>query len=168
MFNRNKNKETWLTVLEDYVNSRNNLLLMEKGFERISAQDGPGMGALITFSNKIIEFDLINDKSQYFIDVRSAKYPDKSYSQAFLIAISKLLKANKSFTQLSEKEKISLYEIVYDYSDPFKFFFLNYDDILFVLDENNFDNSMKELESFLDERVKWLFPKLYYKDSSKP
>ena len=85
-------------MLEDYIGTKYQPLLNEKKFVRVSSKVGFGMGALITFSNELIEFDLINDRSQFFIDVRSIKYPKSTYDQAVLFVVSYLLKNNRTFS----------------------------------------------------------------------
>jgi hypothetical protein len=159
IFSQRKKDITWLSDLQKYVKSFLKQL-NKKGFAQIFSQNGPGMGAIITYSNEIIEFDLINDKSQYFIEIRSKKHLNNSFGLAFLVSISELFQSNKKFTELTESEKLSLYKISYDHKDPLSFFFRHYNDILNVLDENNYEHTVIEVEDFLNERVKWLFPNL--------
>ena len=167
-FKKKKKSVTWLSMLEDYISTKYQPLLNENNLVRVSSKEGIGMGALITFSNTLIEIDLINDRCQFFIDARSIEFPKSTYDQAVLFVVSKLFKDKRTFTSLAENEKILLYETSYDFSDPFKFFFDIYEDILLVLNEKNINNSITEAENFLDGRVRWSFPKMFNNVSSKP
>ena len=150
--------KTWLSDLQLCINRKQQKLLTSKGFIQTDAKNGPGMGAFISFANENIEFELVNDRGFFSINIRSPLHPQESYALTFLIAIIKLLSDKKHFKDLTKDEKNELYNIKYDHSNPLKYFFQYYEDIITVLDEEYYEKTVKELNDFFSERGEWLFP----------
>lgn len=159
MFGINKDKSTsgFLRKINK-LSKKYSKSLEQKQFIELERKEGPGMGALISYTNSHLTICLINDRNQLFIDIHPNHNSKETFSLAFLISMIKLYSYKKEFVELSKKEKYALYEINCDLNDPFDLFFKYYDDIITILNEDHYAKTRKELNDFFKERGKWLFP----------
>lgn len=125
-------------------------------YKMTDAQDGPGMGAFIKYSNDMLIINLINDRDEYFTDIG---IHDKMYSLNLLMAIAQFTDNGYNILKLTKRDKEAMWAINYDYKDPFKSLFDNYDKILRISQQSNSDLLDLQAAEYYKDRGKWLFPK---------
>lgn len=147
---------TWLSDLKKYSIKYTDLL-QQYGFKTTTSKDGPGMGACIMYANNIIELCLINDRDQYFINLKEIG-GKKYYDLSVLLAIIKARQQGVEIRKLNKKEKIVFWELNYDYKDPFPNIFNSYNELCYILDKINIKNTIENIKAYYKDRGKWLFP----------
>ena len=130
--------------------------LLKYNFRQVSEGVEDGMGASISFSNQILSFELINDKSQIFIDIfMPGRKGGESLS--FFMALVHAKRQGLSFKEIAPEDKSSFYSVQHDYIDPLPDFFNYLDEITLLLSEDNISDTKTELSNFLRGRGKWMF-----------
>tara|TARA_R110000868_G_scaffold408910_1_gene693198 strand:+ start:4104 stop:4583 length:480 start_codon:yes stop_codon:yes gene_type:complete len=152
----NRTASVFLKKIEKLL-SKYSKPIEQKQFNEIDRMDGPGMGALVSHSNSLLTWKIINDRNQLFIEIHPNHTPKESFGLAFLISMIKLFSTGRHFVELTKTEKIELFKIKTDFNDPLRSFFKYYDDLNFILSEEHYSRTKNELNDFLKERGKWMF-----------
>ena len=145
---------SFLKSIEKYASKYKSILKLHN-YRIISKQDGPGMGAIIKFYNDILYIDLINDRDEYFVDIG---INNNTYSLALLLAISIFTDNGYDILKLTKAEKEKMWSINYDYKDPLKVLFDNYEGILRVSRRSNSNLLCRQSEAYYKDRGNFLFP----------
>ncbi len=146
--------EGWLRQLRAYVSTKQKLL-DQGGFTEISSRDGPGMGAIIAYSNEAMGFELVNDKGQFFVYMLPDLPAKYSCDLSFVIAVSRLIQRGTHFADLTEEQKHELYCIDIGLEDPLAALMANYDGLALAVDEQHLDDTVRELGHFLEGIRGW-------------
>ena len=99
-----------------------------------------------TFSNCIVQFRLVRDKSMEAIDVSSAKTDDQWYDLGFIKRFFIKENVSTSSTTFSESVSVLLSE---------------FDSIIELFEPNNYDNTKARIEATLALRGKLMFPGIF-------
>ncbi|MCT8335778.1 hypothetical protein NUH30_18980 [Leptospira sp. 85282-16] len=146
---------TFETNLINYIESfyKN---FTELGFKFYSKKVGPGMSAPIELSNLHHNLEIINDRSQYFIDIKTIINNSMISFQLDLI-ISQIILHNLEESKKTSRKSILLGNEFPDLlKDPLKYYFLYQDEINKILFDEEFRNVYKKLQK---ERASFIFPK---------
>lgn len=130
--------------------------LKKYNYKMIDTIDGPGMGASIKYTNDSFIINLINDRDEYFIDI---EIRNKVYPLSVLLAIGQFTDNGCNILKLTKRDKEAMWAINYDYKDPFKSLFDNYEKILRISQKNNSDLLDLQAAEYYKDRGEWLFPK---------
>ncbi|XDD41644.1 hypothetical protein AB3N58_10005 [Leptospira sp. WS60.C2] len=126
------------------------------GFKFYSKKVGPGMGAAIELSNLHYNLEIINDRSQYFIDIKTIINNSMINFQLDLI-ISHIILHNSEKSKNTSRKSILLGNEFPDLlKDPLKYYFLYQNEIKRILFDEEFKNNYKKLQK---ERASFIFPK---------
>jgi hypothetical protein len=144
---------SFLSDLEKYV-KKYNKFLKAQDFKVTEKKNGPGLGAFLQLSNGKLTINLLKDKGQFFLVFEKE---NKSIDLALLLSFIKLENEKRELKLMTFEEKIRIWEINYDYSDPMNSLFRNFDELDSFLTIISVDD-LKELErEYYKDREKWLF-----------
>ncbi|WP_161887730.1 hypothetical protein [Pontibacter russatus] len=138
----------WIQKVENIFREYFKDVFEKLGLVRYEEMDGPGMGALIKFKNKDFRVQLINDRG--IIETELSPINDiEDFRSIELFYALITLNANPTIKG-SEKRKILGKRL--DFTDQARLLLDDYDQIKTLLDNNNFRNTLNQIDSLGRER----------------
>ena len=99
-------------------------------------------------------FNLLNDKGQFFLVFEK---DNKTIDLALLLSLIKLENEKREFKLMTFEERIRIWEINYDYSDPMNSLFRNFNELDSYLTKISVDELNELEQEYYKDREKWLF-----------